>query len=163
MSLKRLVSAEKQITKAGAWASGSKMPKSAFPLSKQAKFKVGSCFRWRLVEFTCEGADYRLLIFYRLDLLRFTAMLGRDDGGDMCVLARYEFHGSHPGWHSHVNCGKDAKAVEMAGRTGNLKHCIPRHGKHNRNREFRIDGDDRAYYVAAKKFGLLEKYGLPTN
>jgi len=152
MGLKALVKGDKTITDDGSWAQGT-MPKTAFPLSKQASFRVGPRFRWRLTKFTYEGATYRLLVFYRLDISKFTVMLGREDGSDMCVLARYEFHADHPGWHFHTNCRSSA---EIAGRTGNLNDTVPKHGK-NRNTEFGITDDAIAHYVAMKRFGLLPK------
>lgn len=153
MSLKRLVLADKQVTDEGTWHQ-SKMPKTAFPLGKQSGFKVRNPYRWRVVKFSCAGQDYRVLIYYRLDLQKLSAMLGRDDDGDMCVLARYEFHADHPGWHVHTDC---AGGQAVSGRTGGLKNCVPSHRGHKRRTAFGVSGDDEAYYCVAKAFGLLER------
>ena len=150
MGLKRLIRKGKEITDEGSWKN-TKMPKSAFPLGKQAGFQVRSAFRWRVVRFTCGTQNFRLLMYYRLDLSKFSAMLGRDDAGDMCVLARYEFHADHGGWHVHTDCA----GQQISGRTGGLKNCIPDHNRYNRDTVFDVRCDDTAYYRAAKKFGLI--------
>lgn len=150
MRLKRLIKAKKNVTDQGSWKN-SKMPRSAFPLSKQPGFQVRAAFRWRVVKFECGSQSFRLLMFYRLDINKFSAMLGRDDEGDMCVLARYEFHATHEGWHVHADCAEQ----QMSGRTGNLKNCLPAHNRHNRDAVFDVRCDDTAYHRAAKKFGLI--------
>lgn len=152
MALKRIVRAKKSITDLGTW-SDTKMPKSAFPLGKQGGFRIRPPYRWRIVKFDIGEESFRLLIFYRLDLMKCSAMLGRCDEGDMCVLARYEFHADHPGWHFHTDCS----GQWVPGRTGGLHDCIPNHGSRNRRTDFSVNGDDRAYYVVASAFRLLDR------
>jgi hypothetical protein len=131
-----------------------KMPASTFPLSKQRKFCVRACARWRVAKFFVNGKEYRLLVVYRPDFERYSAYLGLCEAGDTCVLARYEYSATHRGWHMHCNC-KDG-ALEF-GRTGVLNDRIPGGYSHHRNRDFGIDDDDQAVHVAAKKFGLIGK------
>ena len=86
----------------GSWNSG-KMPKTAMPLSKQRhrSYKLGNQWRWRLVNFLCEGRSFRLLIAHDSEKEQFLAMLGEDTNGDTKVVASIEHHGTHPGWHIH--------------------------------------------------------------
>jgi hypothetical protein len=71
----------------------------------------------------------------------------------MCVIARYEYHADHPGWHVHTDCSEQW----VSGRTGGLHNCLPKHGKRNRRSDFSVNDDDQAYYVAARAFRLLER------
>lgn len=128
------------------------MPKSAFPLSKSSSFRIRAAYRWRIIKFICLDEQYRLLVAYRTDIERFCAYLGRADGGDLCVVARYEFHGTE-GWHVHANCA----GQEVPGRTGNLPDCLPKHGGKNRKGHFGITSDDIALHHAMQKFRLMSK------
>lgn len=83
------------------------MPPSAFPMSKGPKrsYRLGSAFRWRIVKFTALGQSFRLLIAYRDDIEEYRSILGMDVGGDTRLVAEICFHGTHPGWHAHADCG----------------------------------------------------------
>jgi len=153
MRLKRLIQAEKQILDVGKWTSGVKMPKSAFPLSKSHHFRVRSPFTWRVIKFTCDGASFRLLIFYRLDLSKYSAYLGREDGSDTALLARYEYD-VHHGWHVHADC---SASKTISGRTGGHEDRYPQANGYHRRRDIGIDGESKALYIGMKFFGLLAK------
>ena len=154
MGIKAVVRAEKHVANWGEWKAGIKMPPSAFPLSKHRSFSIRACYRWRVAEFTCTGKQYRLLVAYRPELEVYHAYLGVHEDGDMCVIARCEFHPDHPGWHVHTNC-HDAK--EVFGRTGNLANRVPTAKGNHRRLAFGVENDDQAFYVAAKVFGLVGK------
>ena len=100
-------SAKKSDLKVGKWTSGS-MTRSAFPLSraKTKYYRLGSAYTWRVVTFRAGGCDYRILVSFRTDKEQFSAMLGMDDAGDMKIIARLEFHGTHGGWHIHHSTGE---------------------------------------------------------
>lgn len=157
MGIKSVVRAGKRVVDWGEWKAGVKMPASLFPLSKQRKFCVRACARWRLARFIANGSEYRLLVVYRPELLRFVAMLGLYEDGDTCILARYEYSATHTGWHMHTNC---TDGVLEFGRTGVLNDRIPGGWKHHRNHDFGIADDDQAFHVALKKFGLIGKQFL---
>lgn len=103
------------------------------------------------MKFTCLNRDFRALIAYRLDKETYLSLLGEDCGGDMKVLARYEYHATHPGWHFHANCGAEAPIV---GRTGGLTHRLPRGRQTHRRASFGITGDTSAESKAISAFGL---------
>ena len=104
MKLRRVINGQKVVTDWGVWKTGDKkMPKSAYPLSKNA-FTLPSAYTWRVVLFECLGQSFRLLIAFRTDLSRYQSHLGIDVGGDTVTLARYEFHSGEPGWHIHCRC-----------------------------------------------------------
>lgn len=130
------------------------MPRAAFPLSRprNRSYRLGA-FRWRIVCFEALEADFRLLIAYRADKEQYRAVLAQEHDRDMAVLAQYEFHGTHPGWHVLATC----KDIEDAP-TGVMRHPwqrrFPGPRGYHRNVAFNISSDEHALAVAAKKFRL---------
>lgn len=149
MRLKNICRAEKVVTDWGAWETGTKMPKAAFPLSKGNSVRIRGSYRRRIVRFSCLGRDYRLLIFYRLDKQDYDAWLGMVEGSDTRLVARLEYHATHAGWHLHANCETDSTPI---GRSGGKAHGL--RIKSHRS-EFGIHSDEMALYKASKTFGLL--------
>ena len=45
------------------------------------------------------------MVAYHTLVPEFITTLGEDVGGDVRVLARWEFHATHGGWHVHTVCG----------------------------------------------------------
>lgn len=125
------------------------MPSSAFPLSK-AKLSIRACYRWRVMKFECLQRRFRVLIAYRQDKEVFLAYLAEDLGSDMHMLARYEYHATHPGWHFHGNC---AGAPLVSGRLS-LPDRVPLPRSRHRDQMFNVSGDDAAHNKAISAFGL---------
>lgn len=98
----------------------------------------------------CLGRDFRVLIAYRLDKEVFLSYLAEDHGGDLTVVARYEYHATHPGWHFHGNC--DSTPI-VRGRTW-LPHRAPSNRAYHRKTDFGVTGDDSAQSKAISAFGL---------
>ncbi|MEO0438584.1 MAG: hypothetical protein AAF098_16920 [Pseudomonadota bacterium] len=126
------------------------MPKTVFPLSK-TKVKVSAASRWKLMKFSCGAEDFAVLIVYRLDKQQFWSYLAQDKGTDTMVVARYEYHSTHPGWHMHSNC---ETSKNVAGRTGGLFDRFPRNKKAHRRLAFAVTGDESAEARAIAAFGL---------
>jgi hypothetical protein len=103
LKLRRVINSPKTVTSWGKWKSGDKMPRSAYPLSKN-QYKVTAPYTWRVIELECMAAKFRLLIAFRIDLNRYQCHFGRLVGSDMLTLARYEYHATEPGWHLHCVC-----------------------------------------------------------
>lgn len=83
------------------------MPPGAFPMSKGKKnsYRLGAAYRWRIIKFDALTHSFRLLVAYRTDVDEFRAMLGMVVGSDTRLVCEHCFHGSHPGWHVHADCG----------------------------------------------------------
>lgn len=128
------------------------MPKTAFPLSKNRAFSIRARYRWRIIKFSCFRSEYRVLIFYRSDIEEYAAYLGEFTSGEMTVLCRYEYHGSHPDWHAHTTC-EDVRVLD-SGRTSqpNLNRLK------KKSNLFNMD-DSKALYIANKSFELLNTDG----
>jgi len=153
MRLKEVIRSTKNIVDAGAWKNG-KMPSSAFPLGKSA-INVNVHYRWRCVVFDSLGVRFRALVAYRLDLQKYTAYLGRVDGKDMTVLARYEWHASEPGWHMHVPKTCDDR-VQTPGRAGGCDLRLPRAFAAHRQHEFDVVDDATAFRRVVERFRLAQ-------
>jgi hypothetical protein len=156
VKLRSLIYAAKTVIDKGAWRSNTKMPKSAFPLSKSG-LKITAKYSWCVLRFGALGEHFRVLIYHRLDLEQYHALLAREHHGDMLVMARLEFHGTHPGWHCHSACDSAGK---VSGRTGTPDRRIPLKSGSAKQSKFGI-GSDRAAYDKAVKFFRLHKLPPP--
>ena len=131
------------------------MSASVFPLSKrrQSSFRLGTAYRWRLVRFEACGYRFRLLLAFSLLKEQYRATLALEGDRDLTVLASYEFHGTHPGWHLLATCD-DIKDVRPGVMIGPWQRRFPRARVRHRSVEFGIKDDDTALNVAAKFFRL---------
>ncbi len=105
MRVRDFLRAKKTVTKAGSWKDG-KMPRTAFPLVGTRSLRLSGGWEWRVDQI--EGAnssDCRLLIAIREDVEACQAYLSIRRGSDYAVIARLEYHATHPGWHCHAECG----------------------------------------------------------
>lgn len=130
------------------------MTRSAFPLSKPRNraYRLPS-FRWRVVCFDALGQSFRLLVAYNAGKEQYRAILAADYGRDMAVLAQYEFHGTHPGWHILASCD-DIKDAPVGMMRHPWQRRIPRaRGRHNQT-NFKIVNEDHALDRAASFFRL---------
>lgn len=150
---------EKNVTDWGKWASG-RMPRTAFPMSKARNraYRLGSAYRWRIVKFEAQGEVFRLLIAVNLAKEQYRALLGLEVGSDMALVASYEFHGTHPGWHL-LTTHEEVKDIPPGVMRGPWQRRFPRARTLHRNTEFGILDDDKALDVAANFFRLHKKPG----
>jgi hypothetical protein len=138
----------------GKWEDG-KMPASAFVLSRrrQQSYRLGSSFRWRVVRFEACQCKFRLLLAFNLQKEQYRATLALEGERDNSVLASYEFHGTHPGWHLLATCDHIA-SVPQGVMIGPWQRRMPRARSFHRQVEFRIKDDDTALDLAARFFRL---------
>ena len=152
MRIKDIIRAKKTNIRWGDWSSGVKMPRTQFPLSKGSSFRVRSGYNWNVSTFECLNQSFRLLVFYRMDKQEYGAWLGLIDGKDTKVIARLEFHAFHGGWHMHTNCETDDSPIGRTG--GNSYMRIPKSHDQDRRSDFDVADNEKALYIAAKKYGL---------
>jgi len=152
-------SANKSDVDWGKWQTGG-MPPAAFPLSKRRgrSYRLGSSYRWRVITFSALGAKYRLLIAFNLIKEQYRATLAYDQDRDMSVIASYEFHGTHPGWHLHSACG-DISAIPLGTMRGPWQKRIPQPRTPHRRHVFGVSDEVIALEVAAKFFRLHKEEG----
>jgi hypothetical protein len=151
MLLKDIIKAPKNVTDNGVWTSGVLMPKSQFPLLGNHKL-VRKPFTWKVIKFSCLGKNFRLIIFYRLDRQTYYAWLGFDTS-PVTVIARYEYHSTHPGWHIHSCCDTE-HAIQGVFNKKALNTRLPGGYSKHRNAEFGITTSIDAELKANKMFGI---------
>lgn len=142
-----IVRREKRILTLGAWHSGKRMPRNAFPLSKSHSYVLGSSYDWSVSEAECGLHRYRVLVALDVAKSQYRGWLGVVRGTDQALIARLEFHPTHHGWHCHLKLGeldrvvcgvvKDSRAHERT------KICKVKHEFHTtqldaRNIAFRV-------------------------
>ena len=153
--------AAKDVREWGKWQAGG-MTASTFPLSKRKgrSLRFGSAYRWRLVRFEANNHHFRLLLVYSLPKEQYRAILAMEGDGDMSVIASYEFHGTHPGWHLSAACG-DLSVVPGGVLIGPWQKRIPKAGSYQRPKRvtFGIADDDQALEAAASFFRLHKAEG----
>ena len=147
----------------GKWQAGG-MQAAAFPLSKRrsSSYRLGSAYRWRVIRFEAATGSAvmtcRLLIAYNAAKEQFRATLAVENDRDMSVIASYEFHGTHPGWHLHASCG-DVATIPSGSLRGSWQRRLPKPRMSHRRIDYGISGDDVALNVAAKFFLLHKQEG----
>jgi hypothetical protein len=72
---------------------------------------------------------------------------------DLSVLASFEYHGTHPGWHLLATCD-DIKSVPPGIMIGPWQRRLPKARAKHRSVDFRVRDDDTALDVAARFFRL---------
>jgi hypothetical protein len=109
-------------------------------------------YRWRVVRFTACQESFRLLIVYRVDKEQYRAILALEHARDMSVLAQYEFHGTHPGWHLLASCETDDSAAGCMRHPGQRR--MPQNRAFHRNTTFGVKNDGQALARAEYFFRL---------
>jgi|SRR5680860_600177 len=123
---------------------------------KLKQYKLNS-FRWRVISFSINNQRFKVWIAFNSAKEKYIAHLGVYKQSDIVVLASYEYHGTHPGWHVHVACGKEDRV--MAGRLRTPDHFrIPRARSYHRRLEFAVS-ELTALEKAATAFGLYNASG----
>jgi hypothetical protein len=96
------------IEPAGSWkvvtGRGGKMAASDFALSRRGSMGLGRGWHWRVDSLDANGTELRLLTTFNPRIEEFRSWLGYPKEGMLVIVARLEFHGSHPGWHCHSAC-----------------------------------------------------------
>lgn len=152
MLLKDIIQATKNNVRWGDWKFGEAMPRTKFPLSKHTSFRIRTKHHWCITTFDCLSQPFRLLVFYRSDKEEYGAYLAQIEGADSKVVARYEYHATHAGWHIHANCETDLTPSGRIG--GNIHKRFPKAGHKHRRTDFGITSDEVALLKAAEAFGL---------
>lgn len=152
-------SADKAVSDWGKWQTGG-MTSAAFPLSKRRgrAYRVGSAFKWRVIQFSALGETCRVLILYNAGKEQYYAHLAVERGRDMIVVASLEFHGTHPGWHMHGGCG-DLDALPLGSMRGGSRRRFPLPRRTHRRHDFGISNEGAALDMAAKFFRLHKTEG----
>lgn len=159
MRARDAVQAKKVVVDWGKWTND-KMGKAVFPLSKRrgGSLRYGTSHRWRLIRFEALGREFRLLVAFRQDVPEFKTHLALANGDDLTMLCRWEYHGTHPGWHFHACCGDAAEIKPGVFHPSGMKRLPASRQLHRRvdyqPPSYRTMNDNAALEVVKYRFRL---------
>lgn len=106
MRIVDVVRARKDNVAEGHWSDNA-LRNRDFPMSLKRKrcYPLSRRYRWSIATFNAQGRRFRLLVAYHTLVPEFVATLAEQLPQDSRILARWEYHGSHRGWHVHTDCG----------------------------------------------------------
>lgn len=158
MHTKELHRAPKTVTKVGGWKDGGKanMPKTAFPLGRGRSYQLGAKWRWRVDQLEALGQECRLLTTFNLEKGGFMAMMTVRQGQDFIVVASYEFHSDHPGWHVHADCS-DIDKIDVGLSRPRDSVRIPHVRRRHRRMKYVDMTESSALSIAFKFFNVVGK------
>ncbi|MBA3449323.1 MAG: hypothetical protein H0T56_17305 [Pseudaminobacter sp.] len=148
MRVASIIRAQKDDLSVGQW-SDEKLRAKDFPLlrKKGKAFPLTLRWRWQISTFSVLGRRFRILSSYHTLIPEFMCVLAEDIGSDCRVVARWEFHQSHDGWHVHVICGDiDSVTTGIVKPLGTKR--IPADGTYHRHTELLNDGCDMEDKIA---------------
>jgi hypothetical protein len=161
MRARAAIRAQKRIVEAGEWklvtSHGGRMARSAFPISSGDPTMLGRNWRWRVDRVASDAVTFRLLTAYDSRTEEFLAWLAADLGRHSLLIARYEFHGTHPGWHCHAPCDDIELGDLGALRTRGCLRIPPGKARH-RDCDFSVTSPERA---VARAFSFYRVEGAP--
>jgi hypothetical protein len=165
VTVRKIIKAPKQITKAGEWKCGALNPKhkmgpQSFNFGGPNPFQLGNQWWWRVDHLSWLGGVGRVLTAYHLANENYLAWLAMERGKDHVIVGCLEFHGTHPGWHFHSRCDdvNEFRAGAQRQRNGGIR--IPAKGRYHRQMIYGMGPQEalnRAY--AAFNVGTVEKEG----
>lgn len=156
-----MIRAQKTQVVTSAWTD-EKLRAKDFPLLKKkgGSYPLSRRWRWQTTRFRINQKQFLLLASYHSLIPEFVSVLAEEIDKNCRVLARWEFHQSHPGWHVHTVCG-DIDNVS----TGIVKPIgverVPHSASHHRHKNLLNEG-----YVMEDKVATaiaLDLCGLPQN
>lgn len=164
MRVGRLINVDKSGVAFSAW-SDEKLRTRDFPLSKKRgkAHPFSRRYRWQVITFLAFGRNFRALVAYHTLAPEFIVSLGEDVGGDVRMLARWEFHGTHPGWHVHTVCDDvDKLPVGIVKPAGTRR--IPRPASYHRHMELLNPGcamgDEVATAIGCSLIGITRQHDM---
>jgi len=140
MRVAKVVGAAKGDVVLSPW-SDDKLKAKDFPLNRKRgkAYPITKRYRWQVITFSALGHNFRVLVAYHTLAPEFITTLAEEVGGDCRVLARWEFHGSHGGWHVHTVCGDtDGLSVGIIKPFGTKR--IPDKASYHRHTKMLNDG-----------------------
>lgn len=147
----------KAVSQAAKPKRGEKMPLAAFPLSKSRSYRLGRSWEWSTYELTGDDGGYRLLVAVDEAKQQALAWLAHDDGDDLAVVARLEYHPTHRGWHCHWRRGELDELTRGVVKESRLHEgvrvCVP-----DKEREGSVTHTD-ALGIAFRIFNIRQSAG----
>jgi hypothetical protein len=152
MQIRPILRRSKTMTSDTGWSTKDLPPKHSLIFTRTRPIRAG--WRWRSARGKCEaGNEYVLLAQCNPGKANWQAVLILRGGNTVgaFVIARFEYHGSHPGVHAHANCDK---GILIPGAKGlNNLSRLPAIGALHRRK---FAWTDVTFWEAAKDFFKFE-------
>lgn len=150
-----ILRADKSDVVIGQW-SDDKLKHRDFPI-RRTSYPLTRRWRWQMISFRVEGRRFRILAAYHSLVPEYRAVLAEEVNGDSRLIAQWEYHQSHPGWHIHSCCSElDELAVGVM-RPPGIKRLPLAKNSHRRalfiNPGFAID-DSVATAIACQRYRI---------
>lgn len=152
MRVRSILNLEKKITADTLWKQDD-VPKRHCPINSRTK-PIRAGWEWRSVR--AQAADGRSFIAYlEVNLRRgdFKSVLIEDTVNGPSVIARYEYHSSHPGVHAHAHCERSGIEIGASG-MDRLVRAPRLKSHHRRSGSLSLS----TFWLAASRF-----YGLKSD
>ena len=161
MKVREVVRRPKKLIEQGAWkvvtGSGGKMTRSSFPISRGGPVIFGRHWHWRIDKIACDVSHYRLLTAYDPRTEEYLSWLAVLDGDTTVLVARYEFHGTHPGWHCHAPCEEISLTETIGALDYRGADRFPGGNNMHRRRAFGITSEQHALFASFTFFNVETK------
>lgn len=129
MRVRHLVSDPKVLKSDTNWRTTDLQPKHAPIYAKTRPIRAG--WEWRSAKAESGSRQYILVALCNPPRDNWQAMLIVETGNGASMVARLEYHGSHPGLHAHSHC--DRSGIELGGASiDNLPRFPPAGHTHRR-------------------------------
>jgi len=143
MLLSEIITSEKTDVMISEW-SDEKPKRGDFPLAGKSggRFPLTRKWRWSTVRFNVSGTVFRIMVAYHKEVPEYQAVLGEVTERDTKVIARLEYHASHPepGWHMHVSC-EDTSEIRPGVMKPYGQTRLPAVRSYHRRSEYQLSGD----------------------
>lgn len=149
MRVRHIIEELKTLRTDSSWSTTDLRPKHAPIYSRTKPIRAG--WKWRSGRAESEKAKYILIAECNPYRGNWKAALLLEDAAGASVVARYEYHSSHPGLHVHADCTRSGVETGASG-LDNLRR-FPRAGHPHRRAQAWTEA---TFWEAAKRFFRIE-------
>ena len=124
----------------------SDVPPRRCPINSKTK-PIRAGWQWRSIK--AEGGGRKFIAYAEANIRRgdYKSILIEDTPSGFSVIARFEYHSSHPGLHVHAHCERGGIEIGATG-MGNLIRIPPVNKKHRRIAAFTLS----TFWQEARRF-----------
>jgi len=134
------------------WMSNDMPPRHSPIYAKTRPIRGG--WKWRAAHCSVDGTDFVLTALCNIKRDNWQAYLMIEAAAGASVVARFEYHGSHPGLHGHAHCERGGIEVGASGLDSLVR--FPKAGAlHRRTNAW----TDHTFWEAARRFFRIKDGG----
>lgn len=149
MRVRRLTRSSKSQVSDTKWRTDDIQPRYCPVFARTRPNRAG--WQWRSVRAEIDQRKFVAFALVNLRRSNFKSMLIEETPAGPSVIARYEFHGSHPGIHVHADCDRSGIETTATGMDG-LARIPPANRPHRRTAAFSVS----TFWNEARRFFGIE-------